>query len=269
MRLGIALALLGFLAPGAAHASPQILALLSTDGPVPLACRGATCTAELSAFCLEERRATPEAGTAYRAAAGALVLIVTASDGSVRELDAAPLAAFASVRDMTAVRVSVERAALGDAARVSIRAAADVALLPLPSSRQGPPHSAAEIAEALGPLRAAGARHVDRSPEAALARDLSRAINQLAEADEAAALMLAGTAAPLVKACAAKVAEEKERGRTTVGVYGYWTGRGIVAEPSLAACLGEAHGTLMTRLNRRFWAREPAAAAAPAPERRM
>jgi hypothetical protein len=265
MHLRLVLAVLGLGIPAAAQASPQILALLSTEGPVPMACQGATCTAELSAFCLEEKRATPESGTVYRAADGArLTLIVTASDGSVREIDGGALASFASLRDMTAVRVTVERAALGDAARVAIRAGEETALLPLPSLRYGTPHSLAEIAHAVGPLRAAGARHVDRSAEAAVARDLSRALNILQQADEAAALMLAGAAAPVVQGCAARVAEDRERRKATIGIYGYWTGRSIVGEPSLRACLEEAHGTLMTRLNRRFWRGELPPDPAPA-----
>src|SRR5688500_17138173 len=94
MRLRIALAALGLAATAsAAHASPQLLALLSTDGTVPLHCQGAVCSAELSAFCLERHRATPEAGTLYQAAPNAaLVLVVTAADGSSREIDARRLA---------------------------------------------------------------------------------------------------------------------------------------------------------------------------------
>jgi hypothetical protein len=270
MRLRIALAALGIAVPGGAQASPQILALLSTGGPVPMECHGALCTAELSAFCLEERRATPEAGTVYRAAPqGTLVLTVTASDGSVREVSAHGYAAFTTLRDMTAVRVTIDRSALGDAARLAIRAGEEVALLPAPSSRHGRPHTTAEIALAVGPLRAAGARHVDRSAEAAVARDLTRALNALAQADEAAALMLAGAAAPVAKACATKVADDKARRASTIGVHGYWSGRGIVAEPSLRACLQAEHGNLMTRLNHAFWKRgsPPTAPPPPAPLR--
>lgn len=270
MRLRIALAALGIALPAGAQASPQILALLSTGGPVPMECHGALCTAELSAFCLEERRATPESGTIYRAAPqGTLVLVITASDGSVREVAGHAHATFTTLRDMTAVRVTVDRSALGDAARVAIRAGEEVALLPAPSARHGRPHSAAEIAHAVGPLRAAGARHVDRSAEAAVARDLSRALNMLAQSDEASTLVLAGAAASAVKACAAKVAEDKARRASTVGIHGYWTGRGIVAEPSLRACLEAAHGLLMTRLNRGFWRGELPPAPPPAAPLRM
>ncbi len=268
MRLRIALAVLGFSA-AAAQASPQILALLSTDGTVPLYCRGAVCSAELSAFCLERHRATPEAGTPYRAAPNAvLVLVVTGADGSVREIDARGLAQFASVRDMTAVRVSVDRRALGDAARIGIRSGAETALLPVHQERHGPPRLSADTDRVAGPVRA-GARGVDRSADAAVARDLARALDILRHDDEAAAVRLAGAAQPVVQACATRVADETARRRETIGVYGHWTGRGIVGAPSLRSCLEEAHASLMTRLNLRFWNGEIPAPAAPRADPRM
>lgn len=259
MRLRIALAALSIAAaPGAAWASPQILALLSTDGPVPLHCVGAVCTAELSAFCLEQQRATPEAGTVYRAAPNAaIMLMITAADGSVHEIDGRSFVEFTSVRDMTAVRVAVDRRALGDAyrdaERIAIRSGTETALVPRPSQRDGRPHSVTEIAYATGPLRATAARHVDGSAEAAVARDLARALDALHAQDETAALWVSGVAASAVRRCAAEVAEVKARRKNIVGVLGHWTGRGIVGEPSLKSCLEEAHATLMTRLNQRFW----------------
>lgn len=254
MRLRIALAALSLAAAAtAAKASPQILALLSTDGAVPLHCQGAVCSAELSAFCLERHRATPETGTLYQAAPNAvLVLVVTAADGRTREIDARAIAQFATVRDMTAVRVTVDRGKLGDAARVSIRSGVETALLPVHIPRYGRPRLAEDIEHVTSAVRAS-AEAVDRTPEAAVARDLARALDALRYDDEAAALWLAGAASPVVRGCTAKVAEELVRRRDIIGVYGHWTGRSIVAEPSLKSCLEEAHATLMTKLNLRFW----------------
>jgi hypothetical protein len=270
MRLRIALAALSIAAaPGAAWASPQILALLSTEGPVPLHCLGSVCTAELSAFCLEQQRATPETGTVYRPAPNAMIVLqVTAADGSVREIDGRGLVEFTTVRDMTAVRVSVDRRALGGAERIAIRSGTETALLPRPSQRDGRTHSAAEIAYATGPLRATAARHVDASAEAAVARDLARALDALRAEDETAALFVSGAAAPVVQRCTAEVADVKARRKTIIGVFGHWTGRGIVGEASLKSCLEEAHASLMTRLNQRFWKGEmPPMAPSKAPLR--
>lgn len=269
MRLPIALAALGLAAAPAAHASPQILALLSTEGAVPLHCRGAVCSAELSAFCLERNRATPDAGTAYRAAPNAvLVLVVTGADGSVREIDARRLAEFASARDMTAVRVTVDRRALGDAARVAIRSGTETALLPVHIPRYGPLREQADIERVTGQVRES-ARGVDRSAEAAVARDLVRALDTLRNEDEKAAALTAGAAQPVVRHCRAKVAEELARRKDTIGVRGHWTGRSIVGEPSLRTCLEEAHASLMLQLNLRFWNGDLPAPAAPKGAPRM
>lgn len=268
MRLRIALAALALAAAPSAQASPQILALLSTDGTVPLHCQGAVCSAELSAFCLERHRATPEAGTLYRAASNAvLVLVVTGADGGVREIDARGLAQFASVRDMTAVRISVDRRALGDAAWIGIRSGPETALLPVHQDRFGPPRLPEDTGRVAGPVRAS-ARGVDRSADAAIARDLARALDVLRHEDEKAALRLAGAAQHVVQGCVSQVADETARRKETIGVFGHWTGRGIVGAPSVRSCLEEAHASLMTRLNLRFWNGEiPAPAAARADPR--
>jgi hypothetical protein len=113
------------------------------------------------------------------------------------------------------------------------------------------------------------ARGVDRSAEAAVARDLARALDALRHEDERAALVLAGAAMPAVRGCAAKVAEDMARRKDTIGVYGHWTGRSIVGQPSLRSCLEEAHASLMTRLNIRFWNGEIPAAATPKAAPRM
>jgi len=267
MRVSLILAVLGFTTVRA-QASPQILALLSTEGTVLLACDGARCTAELSAFCLEEKRATPEPGTRYRAATGAgIVLVLTGDDGRVREIDGAPYAAFTSLRDMTAVRVTVDRRGIADAVTIAFRAGTAAALVPETSPRHGAAHTPAETARALGPLRATAAAIIDASPGAEIARGLSQALNRIAGGDQTAALKLAGAAAPIVHACTAKLASYEDRRRDVVGIYGYWTGRGIVGAPTLRTCLEEAHATLMTGLNRRFWRGEatPSKAAPPAP----
>ena len=270
MRLPIALAALGLaaVAPGA-HASPQILALLSTEGAVPLRCQGAVCSAELSAFCLERNRATPDAGTAYRAAPNAvLILVVTAPDGSVREIDARRLAEFASVRDMTAVRVTVDRRALGDAARVAIRSGSETALLPVHLPRYGKMREKDDVERVTGEVRES-AQGVDRSADAAVARDLARTLDTLRHEDEKAAALTAGAALPVVRHCAAKVAEQTSWRDKTIGVHGHWTGRSIVGAPSLKSCLEQAHASLMLQLNLRFWNGDIPAPAAPKTAPRM
>jgi hypothetical protein len=242
----------------AALAAPQILALLSTGAPVQLTCEGAACTAELSAFCLERDRATPEAGTDYRLHAPANVtLLVTGADGTVRELPLGDRARFRSLREMSAVRVTLDRGAYPDAASLALRVEPLAALLPMSAGPKAKAHSTTEIALATGADRALGRNVVDDSPEADAARGLARALNRLStrrgqsEFGEIAAA--AGLAAPMVHACAAEAAEIKAMRERIIGIYGYWTGRSIGQEPSLRSCLEAQHDRVMSRLNERYW----------------
>ena len=51
-----------------ARAAPQVLALISTQGEVGLACNGSECAATFSSFCLQNQRSSPPSGTAYHLA---------------------------------------------------------------------------------------------------------------------------------------------------------------------------------------------------------
>ena len=75
------------IAPGDAPAAPQALALLASNGAVPLTCAGGACRTELSAFCLQQERAMPLPGTKYSVVdRDRLTLVVTAADGAERRL---------------------------------------------------------------------------------------------------------------------------------------------------------------------------------------
>ena len=65
VTLGIVLSLV---IGGRASAAPQILGLLATNAPTPLTCNDGICSAQFSAFCLQQHRKSPTAGTAYRPA---------------------------------------------------------------------------------------------------------------------------------------------------------------------------------------------------------
>jgi hypothetical protein len=169
---------------------------------------------------------------------------------------------------MTAVRITIDRSTLGDAARIGIRSGSETALLPVHLPRYGRLRLKEEIDHVSGPVREA-AQGVDRSAEAVVARDLARALDRLRHEDEKAAVLLAGAAQPVVRHCAEKVAGEMARRREMIGVHGHWTGRSIVGEPSLKSCLEQAHASLMTRLNLRYWNGEIPAAAKPKSAPRM
>ena len=62
--------LLAAAVPVGAQAAPQMLGLARTVGLTPLHCAGGECTAELTAFCLQQERDMPRAGTVYVPAPG-------------------------------------------------------------------------------------------------------------------------------------------------------------------------------------------------------
>ncbi len=68
-----------------ARAAPQVLALISTEGAVQLACQGGECAATFSSFCLQNERSSPPSGTAYQLAS-ADDIRVTALDRQGRKV---------------------------------------------------------------------------------------------------------------------------------------------------------------------------------------
>ena len=108
----------GFVSPAAA--APQALGLMASNGPVPLACSGGECHAEVTAFCLQEGRAVPPEGTAYEpVGAGPMRLVLTRADGSTVTLDAAEHARLSSRRGFTAMSIAVPHALIARHAAVS------------------------------------------------------------------------------------------------------------------------------------------------------
>ena len=63
-RTGVSALALGFLST-TAWAAPQILAVASTDFPLPIICERGECSAELTTICLQEHRASPQKGQKY------------------------------------------------------------------------------------------------------------------------------------------------------------------------------------------------------------
>jgi hypothetical protein len=235
--------------PGTTLAAPQILGLVATGEAVPMQCVDGTCTALLSAFCLQQERLPPDFETAYRpAAAGGVTLVVTAADGSVQRLDASGLVAFRSRYGFTAIRADLSLDGLGAMApeSLALEVAPRTTLQPEPRPGDPDPLSAGEIALAAGPLRAAAEAVLEGDSEAARAgRITARLINALpANGDVAPAARedlwqrVAGTHAPLrarsmFSACS----------RTVDQSVGY----------RLRKCLEERHERLQIENTREFW----------------
>jgi len=175
------LALLLAAAAGPALAAPQIMGLVATNEPVPMQCADGTCTALLSAFCLQEKRLPPAFETAYApAAAGGVTLVVTSADGAVRRLDASGLVEFRSRYGFTAIRADVALDGLGAPVSLSLEVAPRVAMLPEPVAGDPDPLTAEEIALAAGPWRIAAEAVMEGGSERARSAQLTaRLINAL------------------------------------------------------------------------------------------
>jgi hypothetical protein len=168
-----------------AQAAPQILGLIASTEPVPMTCSGGTCTAELSSVCLQQHRPTPSTGTVYRPAKRThITLTVTGPDGVIHERSVAAALTFKSLRQFSAVKVSLPEATvrqLGDGtARLSVAPMASV--IPVASAGDPQPLSAGEIARYTGPLRTLAERAFERDGARVNAtRILNQMVNRLSE----------------------------------------------------------------------------------------
>ncbi len=168
--------------PHGAAAAPQILAVLGTDYGIPLTCTNGVCEADLSTFCLQRQRRAPKTGTAYvPATPGAFTLVVKDANGGERRLPAAGLVAFSQNRSYTSITARLPANVLDSLGAVSatIEVAANASILPTPQAGDPDPLTDQEIALAIGPLRAVGARMVDDDVGADTAQVLAAMANRL------------------------------------------------------------------------------------------
>jgi hypothetical protein len=177
------------LASAPARAAPQILGLIASNVPIPMTCANGTCTAELSSVCLQQHRPTPATGTAYRPAERTqITLTVTGPDGVTHRQSVATALTYISLRQFSAVKVSLPEATvrrLGDGvARLSVGSMASV--IPVAVEGDLRPQSAREIARYTGPLRALAERAFERDGARVNAtRILNRMVNRLPEKSRA------------------------------------------------------------------------------------
>ena len=238
-----------------ALAAPQILGLVASERVVPFTCEGTQCTAELTAFCLEEQRQAPLAGKLYRAVdPKRLTLVVTGPDGLKRSVPARGLLRFvATRRGIAAVRVEIDRRILArfGAAKIAIRVAPGASLIPYPYAGDKAPHDKREIARIVGPLRAIGTRIVDHAGAGIeAARLVNQTINRLPTRGRASAAQkrnawsaaIAGRSPSIGRAQASTIY------RTCVR----WNANPLTPF-SLRSCLEEEHKVLISQLNKRYW----------------
>lgn len=241
------------LSPAPAQAAPQILGLIASTAPVPMTCVGGTCTAELSAVCLQEHRPTPSTGTVYRPAKGThITLTVTAPNGVKRRLRVETALGFTSLRQYNAVMVSLPEATvrqLGDgAARLSVGPMASI--VPVAIGGDPDPQGAGEIARYTGPLRAAAERAFERDGDRVNAtRILNQMVNRLPEdsragIERADALWKQAVGKDATAATQKYIKRAVEDCRETIR---------IGVQPSLRSCLSYQHDYLSGENTKNAW----------------
>jgi hypothetical protein len=164
-RVWLAMAALASLAwSSSVSAAPQVLGVVASIAPVEMSCAGETCTAQLSAFCLQREREVPSEQSAYRAAEpDAFTLLARRADGSTVEVPLDERVSFTSAFGYASVRVSVPAQLLAEknASSLAIEVSQTAALVPAPVPSDPDPLSPEEVALATGPLRALASRHFD------------------------------------------------------------------------------------------------------------
>lgn len=178
--------LLGIAISGpAALAAPQILGLMASKAPVPLNCTGKECTAIAGTFCLQHDRAIPTYGTAYGAThPEQLTLAVMTQSGEVRRLPGGEWLRFSGYDGYTTVRMSLPKSFLNEVGgtAVAVEIGPGVALVPTPQVGDKDPQGDDEVALAVGPMRIAAARYLDRpTVDADAARLVTALLNALPE----------------------------------------------------------------------------------------
>lgn len=242
-----------------AEASPQILGIVASNGqPTPLICdHGSNCRARFSAFCLQQERAAPPQGTAYRLAdGGQLVLLARYANGHVERLPVGHLVQFRSSFGFTSVEVFLP-ASLGRSlamASLALEVGPAVTLLPVETADDPDPQSQDEIEIATGPLRNAAALLFDRpGPSADAARLTTEAINALPPTNSE-------STASLDRLWADTIATGRTAGASEQGIEqasNMWRSCELAvlsrSRLSMRECLELRHTELMARTNRQFW----------------
>jgi hypothetical protein len=232
----------------ASESTTQILGLVATANPVELKCANGICAAQFSSFCLQRERPSPGFNASYAPTREQdLTLVLTAHDGSVREIPAAGLVQINTLRSYAAVKISLAQSALADlgAKSVALSVADQVSLLPATG--------AGEIKQATGQGRAIAAGYFDRhSGEAGVARVLSHVINTLHPQERLSsanrkhrwqtALKNMGKPADIESTA---IAEDHFNGCQN------WLDRKLVY--GLRNCLEGRHDMVLRDLNMKFW----------------
>lgn len=133
-----------------AQAAPQLLGVVASDAPLSLQCSGGTCRTELSTYCMQSERDTPERDYIYMVHdMSAFRIISKNADGKTVEL---PLQAakVKSVRGYTAAKIefSTYDLAQNGLSPIALKIGKGGILVPMPVAGDDNPIRENEVAEA-------------------------------------------------------------------------------------------------------------------------
>lgn len=239
----------------AVSAAPQILAVASTNLPIPIICEKGECSAELTAICLQEHRASPQAGHEYYIHGGKkLQLTLTTFKGTKIDLTNLPVT-LKTARGHTALKVSLKERFIRDldAKALHVSVPSQITAIPMPKANDINPQTEADIYLATGPLRGIAHRFVDLNEgRANAARLVNQAINSLpprgrSEPDKRIA------AKTYFEGISEKSGYSKravELATKAVDQCFYETQVGF---QSFRQCLGSSHDRMIGKLNTKYW----------------
>ena len=170
-----------------AEAAPQALGVMSSNGPVPLACSGGECRAQVTAFCLQESRPVPPEGTLYQpVGTPPMRLMLTRADGTTLRLEGAEHVRLSSSRGFTAVSFAIPESLLAShgAVTAAIVIGRDMTVAPVPVAGDPQPQSEEELALAAGPMRRFATDRLEQGAPAEAARLTQWLINALPAQDQ-------------------------------------------------------------------------------------
>jgi len=244
-----------FMAPAISAAAPQALGLVATKGGVPLICRDGECSAEFSAFCLQEERRTPLSGTLYRlVGSGELRLSGETLTGERMSLNPVRYLKLTSIRDYVSVRLSVLEADIARLGlrRVSVEVGRNVAMAPVPEPGDPNPQTEADLALASGPLRELAGFVVDRDPvRMDAARITNRMVNRLRDGDRPGAAARRELWKEAVAGSADAAPEARGLARNVFRYCNNLMASGQYTR--LRQCLAEQHDRFLEYLNQEYW----------------
>ncbi len=251
------LAFLGLsLTAAGSQAAPQALALVAADQPIQLACAGADCKAQFSAFCLQPERVSPTPGTKYSMSPKSQITVsAITADGREITLDARDSLRFQSLRGHVAMGVSLAPGlkAKHDIEQVFLTLARHVTLAPEPIPGDDNPISEGELAMVEEALRPAGNQIVDKDLEGMVAARLTmKLVNTLPLYDGdtvATTRKWRGIMATARKSGLSPMAERYAE--NAYELCRYFSDR--VLKGDMRRCMQGQHDRLIKGLNSKYW----------------